>query len=228
MNQMKSKFSYVWLLLLVIIFTSQGIFAQTKITGTVKDGNGLLLPGATVIQKGTQNGVLTDVDGNYSITLKVDGKTSLIFSFIGFLPQEVPATGKSVINIVLKEEKVELGEVVVMGYTTQKKSALTGAVGTVEMANLEQRRVPDVAQILQGQVAGVQVTQSTGAPGDGINVTIRGVGTIGSSSDPLYIVDGLPTTDISFINPTDIQSMTVLKDAAAAAIYGARAAGGVI
>jgi len=225
---MKSKFNYAWLLVLVIIFTSQGIFAQTKITGTVKDGNGLLLPGATVIQKGTQNGVLSDVDGNYSITLKEDGEKSLIFSFIGFLPQEIPATGKSAINVVLKEEKVELGEVVVMGYTTQKKSALTGAVGTVEMANLEQRRVPDVAQILQGQVAGVQVTQSTGAPGDGINVTIRGVGTIGSSSDPLYIVDGLPTTDISFINPTDIQSMTVLKDAAAAAIYGARAAGGVI
>jgi len=228
MNQMKSKFNYAWLLLLVIIFTSQGIFAQTKITGTVKDGNGSMLPGATVVQKGTQNGVLTDVNGKYSITLKEEGEKSLVFSFIGFLEQEFPTAGKSVINVALKEEKVEVGEVVVMGYTTQKKSALTGAVGTVEMANLEQRRVPDVAQILQGQVAGVQVTQSTGAPGDGINVTIRGVGTIGSSSDPLYIVDGLPTTDISFINPTDIQSMTVLKDAAAAAIYGARAAGGVI
>jgi len=225
---MKSKFNYAWLLLLVIIFTSQGIFAQTKITGTVKDGNGSMLPGATVVQKGTQNGVLTDVNGKYSITLKEEGEKSLVFSFIGFLEQEFPTAGKSVINVALKEEKVEVGEVVVMGYTTQKKSALTGAVGTVEMANLEQRRVPDVAQILQGQVAGVQVTQSTGAPGDGINVTIRGVGTIGSSSDPLYIVDGLPTTDISFINPTDIQSMTVLKDAAAAAIYGARAAGGVI
>jgi len=225
---MKSKFSYVWLLLLVMISTSQGIFAQTKITGSVKDATGQVVPGATVVQVKTQNGVLSDMNGNYTITLKSDGEQSLSFTFIGFVPQVIPVAGKSVINIVLIEDKVEIGEVVVMGYTTQKKSALTGAVGTVEMANLEQRRVPDVAQILQGQVAGVQVTQSTGAPGDGINVTIRGVGTIGSSSDPLYIVDGLPTTDISFINPTDIKSMTVLKDAAAAAIYGARAAGGVI
>jgi TonB-linked SusC/RagA family outer membrane protein len=225
---MKSKNNYAWLLLLVFVLTSQAIFAQMKITGSVKDASGMAMPGTTVIQQGTQNGILTDIDGNYSITLKEEGAKSLVFSFIGYLPQTVSVTGNFVINIILKEDKVELGEVVVMGYTTQKKSALTGAVGTVEMANLEQRRVPDVAQILQGQVAGVQVTQSTGAPGDGINVTIRGVGTIGSSSDPLYIVDGLPTTDISFINPTDIKSMTVLKDAAAAAIYGARAAGGVI
>ena len=225
---MKSKFSYLWLLLLVLSLTSQGLFAQTKITGSVKDSNGNVVPGATVLQLNTQNGVLTDAQGNYSITLSAAGAQSLKFSFIGFLQQTVPYTGNSVINVVLKEEQVALSEVVVMGYTSQKKSALTGAVGTVDMADLEQRRVPVVAQILQGQVAGVQVTQNTGAPGDGINVTIRGVGTIGSSSDPLYIIDGLPTTDISFLNPADIQSMTVLKDAAAAAIYGARAAGGVI
>ena len=225
---MKSKFSYLWLLLLVLSLTSQGLFAQTKITGSVKDSNGNVVPGATVLQLNTQNGVLTDAQGNYSITLSAAGAQSLKFSFIGFLQQTVPYTGNSVINVVLKEEPVALSEVVVMGYTSQKKSALTGAVGTVDMADLEQRRVPVVAQILQGQVAGVQVTQNTGAPGDGINVTIRGVGTIGSSSDPLYIIDGLPTTDISFLNPADIQSMTVLKDAAAAAIYGARAAGGVI
>jgi len=225
---MKSKFSYLWLLLLVLSLTSQGLFAQTKITGSVKDSNGNVVLGATVLQLNTQNGVLTDAQGNYSITLSAAGAQSLKFSFIGFLQQTVPYTGNSVINVVLKEEQVALSEVVVMGYTSQKKSALTGAVGTVDMADLEQRRVPVVAQILQGQVAGVQVTQNTGAPGDGINVTIRGVGTIGSSSDPLYIIDGLPTTDISFLNPADIQSMTVLKDAAAAAIYGARAAGGVI
>jgi len=225
---MKSKFSYLWLLLLVLSLTSQGLFAQTKITGSVKDSNGNVVLGATVLQLNTQNGVLTDAQGNYSITLSAAGAQSLKFSFIGFLQQTVPYTGNSVINVVLKEEPVALSEVVVMGYTSQKKSSLTGAVGTVDMADLEQRRVPVVAQILQGQVAGVQVTQNTGAPGDGINVTIRGVGTIGSSSDPLYIIDGLPTTDISFLNPADIQSMTVLKDAAAAAIYGARAAGGVI
>ena len=225
---MKSKFSFLWLLLFVMTLTSQGIFAQAKITGNVKDANGLIVPGATVVQVKTQNGVLTDSQGNYTITLNADGEKSLSISFIGFVPQTVTYTGNSVINIVLKEDKVELGEVVVMGYTTQKKSDLTGAVGTVNMTALEQRKVPDVSQILQGQVAGVQVTQSTGAPGDAINVNIRGVGTIGSSSSPLFIVDGLPTTDISFLNTTDILTMTVLKDASAAAIYGARASGGVI
>ncbi|MEI7523296.1 MAG: TonB-dependent receptor [Mariniphaga sp.] len=225
---MKSKFNYVWLLLLVIVLTSQGLLAQTRITGSIKDVNGNNVPGATVRQQNTANGVLADGQGNYSISLTPGGSQSLEFTFIGFLQQTVPAKGKSVLNIVLKEDKVALSEVVVMGYTTQKKAALTGAVGTVDMADLDQRRVADFAQVLQGQVAGVQVTQSTGAPGDGINVTIRGVGTIGSSSDPLYIVDGLPTTDISFLNPADIKSMTVLKDASAAAIYGARASGGVI
>jgi len=225
---MKSNFNYVWLLLLVTVLTSQGLLAQTKISGSIKDVNGNNVPGTTVMQQNTQNGVLADPQGKFSITLTPGGSQSLVFTFIGFLQEIVPANGKSVINVVLKEDKVALSEVVVMGYTTQKKAALTGAVGTVDMADLEQRRVADFAQVLQGQVAGVQVTQSTGAPGDGINVIIRGVGTIGSSTDPLYIIDGLPTTSISFLNPADIRSMTVLKDAAAAAIYGARASGGVI
>ena len=146
---MKSKFSYLWLLLLVLSLTSQGLFAQTKITGSVKDSNGNVVLGATVLQLNTQNGVLTDAQGNYSITLSAAGAQSLKFSFIGFLQQTVPYTGNSVINVVLKEEQVALSEVVVMGYTSQKKSALTGAVGTVDMADLEQRRVPVVAQILQ-------------------------------------------------------------------------------
>lgn len=225
---MKTKINYVWLVLFFIVLTSQGISAQTRITGTVKDPNGITLPGASIIQLNTQNGVLTDAQGNYSITLQDDGAKSLVFTFIGYLQQTVPYMGNAVINVVLQEEKVELSEVVVMGYTTQKKSALTGAVGTVNMGDLEQRKVADVGQILQGQVAGVQVTSSTGAPGDPIDITIRGVGTIGSSSAPLFIVDGLPTTNISFLNTTDILSMTVLKDASAAAIYGARASGGVV
>ena len=224
---MKSKFSYVWLLLFVIILTSQGIFAQTKITGNVKDINGQIVPGTTVVQANTQNGVLTDTQGNYSITLEADGAKSLVFSFIGFIPQTIPVTGKSLINVVLKEDQIALSEVVVMGYTTQKKSALTGAVSTVNMATLEQRRVADVGQALQGQIAGVQVTSSTGAPGDDISIRIRGEGTIGNNS-PLFIIDGIPSRDINFLNPADIQSMTALKDAAAAAIYGSRASAGVI
>lgn len=225
---MKLKIYYAWLVLLVIVLTSQGIFAQSKITGSVKDANGISLPGASVIQQNTQNAVLTDADGNYSITLKAEGAQVLTYTFIGLLPQTISCKGNSVINVILRENQVALNEVVVMGYTSQKKSSLTGAVGTVNMDNLEQRRVAEVGQILQGQVAGVQVTQSTGAPGDDINITIRGVGTIGSSSSPLFIVDGLPTTNITFLNTSDILSMTVLKDASAAAIYGARASGGVI
>lgn len=225
---MKSKFSYVWLLLLVIFLSGQSLFAQTKITGNVKDANGIGMPGVPVVQLNTQNGVVTDERGNYSITLTPSDPQSLRFSFMGYVTQTIPYTGNPVINVVLQEEALALKEVVVMGYTTQSRASLTGAVGTVDMEDVQHRRVPEVGQILQGQVAGVQVTQSTGAPGDPINVNIRGVGTIGSSSAPLYIVDGLPATDINFLNPAEIQSMTVLKDASSAAIYGARAAGGVI
>ena len=220
-------FNYVWLVLLVIALTSQGLFAQTKITGTVKDAKGVSLPGTTVTQLNSNNGTLTDAQGNYTITLKAGGAQTLVFTFIGFLQQTVPYTGNPVIDVVLKEDLIMLNEVVVVGYTTQKKADLTGSVSSVNMANVEQRRVSDVAQILQGQIAGVQVTQSTGAPGDDISIRIRGEGTIGNNS-PLFIVDGVPSREISFLNPTDIQSMTVLKDAAAAAIYGSRASAGVI
>ena len=168
----------------------------------------------------------TGVDGNFS--LSVSGNAILEITYVGYKTQSMAVSGRTDFQVTMTTAENVMNDVVVVGYTSQKKSSLTGAVSSVNMADLEQRRVPDVAQLLQGQVAGVQVTQSTGAPGDGINITIRGVGTIGSSSDPLFIVDGLPTTSISFINPADIQSMTVLKDAAAASIYGARASGGVI
>lgn len=223
---MKSRINHVWLVLLFIAIASQSLYAQTKVSGTVKDVNGLGLPGVSVIQENTQNGTMTDAQGKYSIVLKDDGTKSLTFNYIGYLKQTVPANGNT-INIILKENQEALNEVVVLGYTSQKKSNLTGAVGTVNMAEAEKRRVPDVAQILQGQVAGVQITQSTGAPGDPINIRIRGEGTIGNNS-PLFIIDGVPSRDISFLNPSDIKSMTVLKDASAAAIYGSRASAGVI
>jgi len=224
---MKPKINYGWLLLIVIALTCQGLYAQTKITGIVKDEKGISMPAATVSQLNTRNGVLTDTQGNYSITLSGDGAQSLTFSFIGFLQQTIPVTGNAVINVVLKEDLIMLNEVVVVGYTSQKKADLTGSVSSVNMADVSQRRVADVAQILQGQIAGVQVTQSTGAPGDDISIRIRGEGTIGNNS-PLFIVDGIPSREISFLNPSDIQTMTVLKDAAAAAIYGSRASAGVI
>jgi TonB-dependent starch-binding outer membrane protein SusC len=200
--------------------------ADKPISGKIVSALGEPLSGVTVAVKNSTHATITDDEGNFK--LSVPASAILSVSHVGYQPQELSVSGKSNFQITLVSAENTLTDVVVVGYTSQKKSSLTGAITAVNMDNLEERRVPDVAQLLQGQVAGVQVTQSTGAPGDGINITIRGVGTIGSSSDPLFIVDGLPTTSISFINPADIQSMTVLKDAAAAAIYGARASGGVI
>ena len=200
--------------------------ANTTISGKVSTMLGEVLAGVTVHVKNTSSTTTTDVSGNFTINAAADAVLEI--SYIGYVKQEVPVAGKTSLIILLEVSANTLNDVVVVGYSSQRKAAITGAVASVNMRDLDKRRVPDVAQLLQGQVAGVQVTQSTGAPGDGINITIRGVGTIGSSSDPLYVVDGLPTTSISFINPADIQSITVLKDAAAASIYGARAAGGVI
>ena len=200
--------------------------AQVRVTGKVTDETNLPVPGVTVQQANTQNRAATNQDGVYTITLQAGGSQSLIFTYIGYQSVTLPYTGAN-INVNLKPTSANLNEVVVLGYTSQKKSTITGAVGTVNMADAEKRRVPDVAQILQGQVAGVQVTQSTGAPGDPINIRIRGEGTIGNNS-PLFIVDGVPSRDISFLNTNDIKSLTVLKDASAAAIYGSRASAGVV
>lgn len=200
--------------------------ANTKISGKISSAQGEPLAGVTVAVKNSSVATTTDANGDFTLTAPADGVLEI--SYVGFKKQEIPVAGRTVFTISLEPGTNTIDDVVVVGYSSQRKSAITGAVSSVNMGDVEKRRVPDVAQLLQGQVAGVTVTQSTGAPGDGINITIRGVGTIGSSSDPLYVVDGLPTTSISFINPADIQSMTVLKDAAAASIYGARAAGGVI
>jgi TonB-dependent starch-binding outer membrane protein SusC len=211
------------------LFIHTASFAQSKdvtVAGKVNSATGEALVGVTVKVKNAAASTMTDGGGNFSIT--VPENAILQISYVGYKMQEVSVSGKTSVQVNLQVDANTLGDVVVVGYSSQKRGAITGAVSTVNMGDVDKRRVADVAQLLQGQVAGVAVTQSTGAPGDGINITIRGTGTIGSSSDPLYIVDGLPTTSISFLNPADIQSMTVLKDAAAAAIYGARAAGGVI
>ncbi|RZM29223.1 MAG: TonB-dependent receptor [Pedobacter sp.] len=211
-------------LLLLTGFTS---LAQVRITGKVVDETNLPVPGVTVQQANTENRAATNGDGVYSITLQTGGSQSLVFTYIGYQTMTMPYAGSTTINVSLKPSSSDLNEVVVLGYTSQKKSTVTGSIGTVNMAQAEKRRVPDVAQILQGQVAGVQVTQSTGAPGDPINIRIRGEGTIGNNS-PLFIVDGVPSRDISFLNTNDIKSLTVLKDASAAAIYGSRASAGVV
>lgn len=206
-----------------ILFSST-LFAQT-ITGVVSDITGPL-PDVNVIVKGTENGVSTDFDGNY-ILENVAPDAILVFSYVGHITLEVSVEGKSVVDAILAEDAQSLDEVVLLGYTSRKKSTLTGAVSTVDVGELEKARVANVGQALQGQIAGVQVSSSSGAPGDPIQIRIRGVGTIGDNN-PLYIIDGIPSRDISFLNQADIKSMTVLKDAASAAIYGSRASGGVI
>ncbi len=207
-------------------FLSESVQQQKTITGIVTDENGEPLPGVTVTIKDLAEGTVTNFDGVYNLNLSVDARV-LVFSYIGMKTIEVEIAGQTNIDIILQEDVTGIDEVIVVGYTARKKSTLTGAISTVDMSDLEKTRVSNVSQALQGQIAGVQVTSSSGAPGDPIQIRIRGEGTIGNNN-PLYIIDGIPSRDITFLNQADIKSMTVLKDAAAAAIYGSRASGGVV
>ncbi len=211
---------------MVVLLFGGSLLAQNNITGTVSDSEGPL-PSASVRVKGTTKGTVTGIDGSYAIDVGTQSSAVLVFSFIGMKPQEIEFHGQSKIDVVMEAESADLNEIVVVGYSARKKSSLTGAVSTVDMADLERTRVPNVTQALQGQIAGVQVTSSTGAPGDPVEIRIRGEGTIGNNN-PLYVIDGIPSRDIGFLNQADIKSMTVLKDASAAAIYGSRASGGVV
>ncbi|MFC6097976.1 SusC/RagA family TonB-linked outer membrane protein [Flavobacterium qiangtangense] len=195
-----------------------------SVTGAVSDNAGPL-PGVSIVVKGTNQSTITDFDGNYSINMVSPGV--LVFSYVGYETQEKNASPGTAVNLVMTVDSKVLEEVVVTGYVGQRKNSISGAVSEVNMQNFSKTRVPDITQALQGQVAGVFVAASTGAPGDGIRLRIRGEGTLGNN-DALYIVDGIPTRDITFLNQNDIKSMTVLKDAAAGAIYGSRAAGGVV
>lgn len=203
--------------------------AQTiVVSGVVKDVNGLPLPGVTIKVKGTNKGVLTGNNGSYRIEA-VDEQAILVFSFIGYVVQKIPVAGQTQINVVLKEESSKLNEVVVVGYGTQKKANLTGAVATVGGDELTKRPVVSAAAMLEGTMPGVQVNQGSGEPGnEGVSIRIRGNGTFSSAgSDPLVLIDGVPG-NFSDVNPTDIDNVSVLKDAASASIYGSRAANGVV
>ncbi|TDE12154.1 TonB-dependent receptor [Dyadobacter psychrotolerans] len=213
------------------------IIAERSIKGKVVDkSNGEGLPGVNVIVKGTSTGTTTDAEGNYTITVADDG-TTLVFSFVGYISQEVAVGTKSVVDVTIESDSKALSEVVVIGYGTARKSDLTGSVGSVKEAELRERPVPSLNQALQGKVSGVQVNVNSGRPGGRSNVRIRGFSSINSSNNPLYVVDGvmLPQGNqnqssqaIDFINPNDIVSVEVLKDASSTAIYGARGANGVI
>ncbi|MDD3212007.1 SusC/RagA family TonB-linked outer membrane protein [Bacteroides graminisolvens] len=195
-----------------------------KVTGVVKDATGEPVIGANVVVKGTTTGVITGMDGDFQ--LEAASNAVLVISYIGYLPQEVSIAGKSSVNVVLKEDTQKLEEVVVVGYGTQKKVNLTGAITSVDAESLENRPITNATQALQG-TQGVYVNQAGAQPGaDGATIRIRGQGTL-NNNDPLVLVDGIEFP-LSAINPNDIESISVLKDAASSAIYGSRAANGVV
>lgn len=239
------------LILYLLMFSLSGtLYAQRRITGNVTDaGTSEAMPGVNVVLKGTTSGTITDVSGNY--TLDVPSTESiLMFSFIGYETQEVRVGTRTAVNVALRTEATGLEEVVVVGYGTMRKSDLTGAVVSVTGDELRNSITTNIDQALQGRVAGVQVTQNSGQPGGAASIRIRGANSITGSSEPLYVIDGIPfqgdgssvsgfdwsggangqnrVNPLSTINPNDIENIEVLKDASATAIYGARAANGVV
>jgi len=233
---------------LLICFIHLAAFSQVTVTGKVTETDGQPLAGVTVIVKGTTTGTTTDLDGTYSLTFDFEDAI-LVYSFIGYATQEIPVAGQTVIDIVLKEEVTELEEIVVIGYGTTKKSDLTGSLASLKEDDFNTGVVTSPEQLIQGRVPGVQITSNNGEPGAGASIKIRGASSIRSGQRPLYVVDGVPldmqntspdaisaqgfwdgspTNPMNFINPNDIESIDILKDASAAAIYGSRGANGVI
>lgn len=222
------------LLALIIMIGIMPAYSQTKrLSGTVTTVTGEALPGVTVLVQGTTNGTITDLDGRFHIDAPDNG--TLVFSFMGYESQTHPINGRTTFNVSLSEETVGIDEIVVVGYGTMKRSDITGSVVSVGAEDLKKTVVTSADQALQGRAAGVQVTSNSGSPGGGISVSIRGVNSL-NGNEPLYVIDGVAidgqtngnSSALSTINPSDIVSMEVLKDASATAIYGSRASNGVV
>jgi TonB-dependent starch-binding outer membrane protein SusC len=211
------------------------LFAQRTVTGVVKGADGLGVPSASVVVKGTATGSITDIDGNFSVKI-ADNKAVLVITSVGMTTQEIAVGTQTALNVTMVEDAKTLGEVVVIGYGTSKKKDLTGSVATVNSKDFQKGNIASAEQLIAGKIAGVAITQGTGAPGAGSRIRIRGGSSL-SADDPLIVVDGVPlgsagiggiANGLALINPNDIESITVLKDASAAAIYGSRASNGVI
>jgi len=221
--------------LMLFIFISalatQEAFAQSgtfEVTGSVVDGKDKIsIPGVNVIEKGTSNGVSTDFDGGFKLNVK-SANAILVVSYIGYKTQEIEVKGRRSITIELAEDAQALEEVVLIGYGSVRKSDLTGAVSVLSGEVIAKQPIANVAEALTGRLAGVQVTSSEGSPDSEINIRIRGGGSLSQDASPLLIVDGFPVNSINDIAPSDIENVTVLKDASSTAIYGARGAYGVI
>jgi TonB-linked SusC/RagA family outer membrane protein len=233
----------IFLCVSILLFTSSYIEAQQTITGTVSDDSGGPLPGVAVVIKNTSNGAITDFDGNYSI--EVNPGNVLVFSYIGMATQEKIFNSQRTIDVTLMPDASELSEVIVVGYGTSTRKKLTGSVSVINSESLEMMPSASFQNALQGAAPGLQVNASDGAPGAGFSIRVRGTGSINASNDPLYVVDGIPITSgsvsqtdfgnqerssnvLASLNPNDIESLVVLKDAASTAIYGSRGANGVV
>ncbi|AUC74331.1 SusC/RagA family TonB-linked outer membrane protein [Olleya sp. Bg11-27] len=223
-------------LLLALLFIPTVIFAQSKVTGMVTEqATALPIPAVNVIVKNTSRGASTDFDGKYS--LAVNSGDVLVYSYVGYTTQEITYTGQSTINVVLIDDASLLDEIVVIGYGGVKKEDLTGSVDLVTEKDFNDGPIVSAQQLISGKIAGVNVSSGGGAPGEGQNITIRGVGSLSLNSSPLYVIDGFPIDNggvggtrnpLNLLNPSDIESITVLKDASATSIYGSRGANGVI
>ncbi|MCH4824536.1 SusC/RagA family TonB-linked outer membrane protein [Gramella lutea] len=231
-----------FLTLLLVLVVQIGFAQEKTVTGTVVDEDGLPLPGVNVIEKGTSNGVQSDFDGNYSISVE-EGKV-LVYSYLGFATQELSVGSSDVIDVTMTVDAAALDEVVVVGYGTATKQSFTGSATTIEAENLDVKSTSNITQALAGEVAGVNVINTSGQPGTASTIRIRGYGSVNGNRDPLYVIDGVPLNvstgadpndpdneainTINSINPADIKSTTILKDATATAIYGSRGANGVV
>jgi len=222
MKLLKLRFFYFACLLITMTAWAQ----EGTVTGVISDENGMPVPGASILVKGTSTSASSDIDGKFTIT--AGPASTLVFSYVGYANQEVAVGNKTVLNISLAQGAKNLDEVVVVGYGTQKKSVVTGAISSVKARDLESVPVNTVGQSLQGRVSGVTVFANSGQPGSGATIRVRGVSSFSGANDPLFVVDGVQSDNINNINQSDIESMEVLKDAASAAIYGTRAANGVI
>lgn len=230
MNAMQNIFNKTGrraaILMLVLAMALGAVAQNIKVSGVVIDETDLPLIGVSVTTKNGKKGVVTDYDGKFSISCGPNA--TLVFSYVGYKTQEVKVKGRVKCDVTMEPDNALLNEVVVVGYGTMKKSDLTGSVSSLAGKNIETFKTSSVMEALGGQIAGVQITQSDGTPGSGFDIKIRGVGTVNGDGSPLYIVDGFEVADINYIANSDIESIQVLKDASASAIYGARAANGVI
>ena len=212
-----------------LLITSELVNAQSgSVSGTVSDADGPL-PGASVVMKGINSGVTTDFDGNFSISGGIDNNSILVFSYVGYESQEIVVGNQSIINVQMQEAKDYLDEVVVIGYGSQKKSVVTGAISSIKQSELKDIPITRVEQTLQGRISGITISANSGQPGSSSTVRVRGITTLGNN-EPLWVVDGVivDSGGIGYLNQSDIASVEVLKDAASQAIYGARSAAGVI